>query len=94
MATNLRPLAKNVLVRPTKPPEKSQGGIIVPNIMNSTIFRGTVLEVSPDVKSVKRGEDVVFQPHSGTVLTVDGEELRMIDEENLLAVQLPYDPGR
>ncbi len=97
---SLQPLADKVLVRPGPEEEKTESGIILPDTARKKPQEGEVLAVGPgrwdDGKrvpvSVKIGDTVVYSKYGGTEISVRGEDLVILDEEQILAVKT--DAGR
>ena len=90
-----RPLNDNVLVRRLEAEEEQQGGIIIPDTAKEKPQEGQILAVGPG----KRQEDgsrrqlgvavdnkVLFGKYAGTEITIDGEELLVMRESDLLGV--------
>ena len=91
----IRPLHDRVLVRRTEEEAKSAGGIILPGSATEKPDRGEIIAAgngkitdSGDVRAmdVKVGDTVVFGQYAGTAVKVEGEELLMMREEDILAV--------
>lgn len=92
---NIRPLHDRVLVRRTEEERKSAGGIILPGNSAEKPNSGEIIAAgngritdSGDVRAmdVKIGDSVLFGQYAGTAVKVDGEELIMMKEEDILAV--------
>ncbi len=92
----IRPLHDRVLVRPVEEERTSAGGIIIPDVANTekpnsgeiiAAGNGRITD-SGDVRTmdVKVGDRVLFGQYAGTTVKVDGEELLMMKEEDILAV--------
>ena len=91
----LKPLHDRILVRRKEEVEQKQGGIIIPDTAKEKPQEATVLAVgsgriSDDGKvqplDVKEGDTVVFGKYAGTEVKVDGEELLIIREDDVLGV--------
>jgi len=91
----LKPLHDRILVRRKEEVEQQQGGIIIPDTAKEKPQEATVLAVgsgriSDDGKvqplDVKEGDTVVFGKYAGTEVKVDGEELLIIREDDVLGV--------
>ncbi len=93
---NIRPLHDRVLVRPTEEEKTSAGGIIIPDSANTekpnngeiiAAGNGRITD-SGDVRAmdVKVGDSILFGQYAGTAVKIDGEELMMMKEEDILAV--------
>ncbi len=93
---NIRPLHDRVLVRPAEEETMSAGGIIIPdNASKEKPNNGEIIAAgngritdSGDVRAmdVKIGDKVLYGQYAGTTVKVDGEDLLMIKEEDILAV--------
>ncbi len=92
---DIRPLHDRVLVRRTEEERTSAGGIIIPDSATEKPNRGEIIAAgngritdSGDVRAmdVKVGDAVLFGQYAGTAVKVDGEELLMMKEEDILAV--------
>lgn len=93
--TSIRPLHDRVLVRRTEQDEKTAGGIIIPDTAKEKPIQGEVLAVGNGVRGddgtlvpldVKVGDVVLFGKWAGTEVKVDGEELLMMKESDIIGV--------
>jgi chaperonin GroES len=91
----LRPLHDRVLVRRLEEEEKTAGGIIIPDSAKEKPQQGKVLAVGKGKFledgqivpiNVKEGDRVLFARYAGTEVKVDGEELLIMREDDILAV--------
>jgi chaperonin GroES len=91
----LKPLHDRILVRRKEEEEQRQGSIIIPDTAKEKPQEATVLAVgsgriSDDGKvqplDVKEGDTVVFGKYAGTEVKIDGEELLIIREDDVLGV--------
>ena len=91
----LRPLHDRLLVKRLEEKEQVYGGIIIPDTAKEKPQEATVLAVGPgrvtdDGKlqpiDVKVGDTVVFGKYAGTEVKVDGDELLIIREDDVLGV--------
>ena len=91
----LRPLHDRVIIRRLEAETKSAGGIVIPDTAAEKPIKGEVVAVGSgkileDGKvrpvGVKAGEKVLFGKYSGTEVKVDGQELLVMREEDLMAV--------
>ena len=91
----VRPLQDRVLIRRTEEERKSPGGIVIPDSATEKPIRGEVIaagkgkvlengEVRP--LELKAGDKVLFGKYSGTEVKVDGEELLVMKEDDVMAV--------
>ena len=92
---NIRPLHDRVLVRRMEEETKTAGGIVLPGSATEKPNQGEVLAVgkgrileSGDIRpmDVKAGDKVLFGQYAGTAVKVDGEELLMMREEDIMGV--------
>ena len=92
---NIRPLHDRVIVRRMEEERKSAGGIVIPDSATEKPSRGEVLAVGSgkvldngDVRSlaVKVGDQVLFGKYSGTEVKVDGQEVIVMREDDIMAV--------
>ena len=92
---NLRPLHDRVIVKRLEEEKKSAGGILIPDSAGEKPTRGEVLAVGPGrykedgtvrPLDVKTGDKVLFGKYSGTEVKVDGEDVLVMREEDLIAV--------
>ena len=84
------PLHDRVIVKPAKAEEKTAGGIIIPDTANEKPVRGTIVAAGPGKKdepiTVKVGDTVVYGRYSGTEIQIDGDELLIMRESDILAI--------
>ena len=92
---NIRPLHDRVIVRRMEEERTSAGGIVIPDSATEKPIQGEVLAVgngkiseSGDVRplDVKVGDKVLFGKYAGTEVKVDGEELLVMREEDIMGV--------
>ena len=92
---NFRPLHDRVLVRRVTAEEKTAGGIIIPDTAKEKPQEGEVVAVGPgtlDDKGelrpldVKAGDRVLFGKWSGTEVRIDGEDLLIMKESDIMGV--------
>ncbi len=93
--TKFRPLRDRVVVRRVKEEEKSKGGIIIPDNAKEKPQEGEVIAVGPGERNeggerllpdVKVGDRILFGKWSGTEVTIDGEELMIMKESDIMGV--------
>jgi chaperonin GroES len=94
-APKLRPLHDRVILKRVAEDDKTAGGLIIPDAAKEKQARGTVVAVGPgrtddngkrSALDVKKGDLVIFGKYAGTEVKVDGEELIIVREEEILAV--------
>ena len=92
---NIRPLHDRVIVRRVEEERRSAGGIVIPDTATEKPIRGEVMAVangkilengSVRPMDVKVGDRVLFGKYSGTEVKVDGQELLVMREEDIMAV--------
>lgn len=91
----IRPLSDRVIVRRLEEERTSPGGIVIPDTAAEKPMRGEVLAVgngkaldSGQVRAlqVKVGDKVLFGKYSGTEVKLDGEEILVMREDDIMAV--------
>ena len=92
---NFRPLHDRVLVRRVEQEEKTAGGIIIPDTAKEKPMEGEVVAVGSGVHTekgtvipleVKAGDLILFGKWSGTEVKMDGEELLIMKESDILGI--------
>ena len=92
---SFRPLHDRVLVRRVKEEEKTKGGIIIPDTAKEKPMEGEVMAVGPGARGedgkiqpldVKAGDRVLFGKWSGTEVKLDGEDLMIMKETDIMGV--------
>ena len=92
---NFRPLHDRVLVRRVDAEEKTAGGIIIPDTAKEKPQEGEVVAAGTGLKSeegkitpldVKAGDRILFGKWSGTEVKVDGEDLLIMKESDILGI--------
>ena len=92
---SFRPLHDRVVVRRVDSEEKTAGGIIIPDTAKEKPSEGVIVSVGPGARDdagkvtpldVKSGDRVLFGKWSGTEVKVDGEELLIMKESDILGV--------
>ena len=90
-----RPLADRVVIKRVKEENKSAGGIIIPDTAQEKPQEGEVVAVGPGARNesgeriapeVKIGDRILFGKWSGTEVKVDGEELLIMKESDIMGV--------
>jgi len=82
----LKPLKDRVVVSYSEEPERTAGGIYVPDTAKEKPQEGKVEAVGPEVKELKVGNTVIFDKYSGSKIKVGDREHLVIKEEDILAV--------
>ncbi len=91
----LRPLHDRVLIRRLDNDEKTAGGIIIPDTAKEKPMQGEIVSVGTGTRDeggnlvaldVREGDVVLFTKWSGTEVTIDGEELLVMKESDIMGV--------
>ena len=91
----LRPLQDRVVVKRVEEEKKTPGGIVIPDSAAEKPIKGEVVAVGPGKRTddgkvnapdVKQGDTVLFGKSAGTEVKIDGDELVVMREDDLLAV--------
>ena len=92
--SKLRPLEDRVVVEPMEAEEKTSGGIVLPDTAQEKPQRGKVIAVGPGKLldsghrgelSVAVGDEVIFGKYGGTEIEIDGDEVKILRESDILA---------
>ena len=92
---NFKPLHDRVVLRRVEEDAKSTGGIIIPDTAKEKPMQGEVLAAGPGARNergeivplgVKKGDRVLFGKWSGTEVRIDGEELVIVKESDILGI--------
>jgi len=92
---NFRPLGDRVLVRRVEEEQKTRGGIIIPDTAKEKPQEGEVVAVGPGARDedgeriemdVRAGDRILFGKWSGTEVRIDGEDLLIMKESDILGV--------
>ena len=98
-----RPLHDRVLIRRVESEEKTSGGIIIPDTAKEKPMEGEVVAVGPGARDehgkiqpmdLKAGDRVLFGKWSGTEVKLDGEELIIMKESDIMGVFEDRAPAR
>src|SRR5271169_6074399 len=90
----VRPLDDRVIVEPLEAEEKTAGGILLPDTAKQKPQRGRVLSVGPGKMrdngermrlAVAKGDEVIYGRYGGNDIQVDGVELKILRESDILA---------
>lgn len=90
----IKPLGDKILVKPLESEEKTKGGILLPDTAKEKPQEGEVLAVGQGKwmegklvpLAVKAGDKVLFTKYGGDEIKIDGEELKIIKEEDILGI--------
>ena len=91
----IRPLQDRVMVKRLEEEQKTAGGIIIPDTAKEKPQKGEIIAAGPGKKSedgklmpldVKAGDKVLFSKYAGTEIKVEGEELLIMREDDIMGV--------
>jgi chaperonin GroES len=93
---SLSPLEDRIVVRPGESEQQTASGLVIPDTAKEKPQQGEVLAVGPGRRSdntgelipvdVKVGDTVVYSKYGGTEITIDGEDLLILNARDVLAV--------
>lgn len=90
-----KPLHDRVLVKRTDSDEKTKGGVIIPDTAKEKPVEGVVVAIGTGLRDedgehieldVKEGDRILFGKWSGTEVNIDGEEMLIIKESDILGI--------
>jgi chaperonin GroES len=92
---HIKPLHDRVVVRRIEEEERSPGGVIIPDTAKEKPMQGVVVAVGPGARDdkgeriqpdVKEGDTILFGKWSGTEVKIDGEELLIMKESDIMGI--------
>ncbi|MBR0140573.1 MAG: co-chaperone GroES [Firmicutes bacterium] len=87
---NIKPLGDRVLIKRLEAEEKTKSGIVLPGAAKEQPQMAEVLAVGPGTEEVKmevkKGDHVIFSKYAGTEVKLDGEDLILVSQKDILAV--------
>jgi chaperonin GroES len=93
---NLKPLEDRIVVRPNEAETQTASGLVIPDTAKEKPQQGEVLAVGPGKRSetsgelvavdISAGDTVLYSKYGGTEVTVDGEELLVLNSRDVLAI--------
>ncbi len=93
---NLQPLDDRIVVKASEAEEMTASGLVIPDTAKAKPQQGEVLAVGPGRRSdqsgevipmdVKVGDKVVYSKYGGTEITVDGQDLLILNARDVLAI--------
>lgn len=95
MGMNFRPLHDRVVVKRIDEEEKTAGGIIIPDTAREKPMQGKIVSAGPGKRNdsgeiapldVKAGDLVIFGKWSGTEVAIDGQDLLIMNESDIMGV--------
>ena len=94
-STKLRPLGDRVVIKPTPREEMTKSGIVLPDTAKEKPQEGTIVAVGPgktlddgkrESMDVKAGDKVLYAKYAGTEFKIEGEELLIVSQKDILAI--------
>ena len=94
-SNKLRPLGDRVVLKPTPREEMTKSGIVLPDTAKEKPQEGTILAVGPgktlddgtrEKMDVAVGDKVLYSKYAGTEFKIDGEDLLIVSQKDILAV--------
>ncbi len=91
----LRPLGDKILVKRDEAESKTKSGIVLPDAAKEKPKRGKIVSLGEGKRldngerapwNVRKGDQVIFTSYAGTEIKIDGEELLIMSEDDILAV--------
>ncbi len=91
----LRPIGDKILVKRVEAESKTKSGIVLPDSAKEKPKRGKVLAIGDGRRldngerapfTVKKGDEVIFTSYAGTEIKLEGEEILIMTEEDVLAI--------
>jgi chaperonin GroES len=92
---HIKPLHDRVVVRRIEEEERTRGGVIIPDTAKEKPMQGKVVAVGPGARDekgnriapdVKEGDTILFGKWSGTEVKIDGEELLIMKESDIMGI--------
>lgn len=84
----LIPVENKVLIIPIRDPEKSKGGLWIPEEAKERVDQGVVYQIGPECCIVQAGDHVIFPGYSGQLLNVEGEGTFLLMRETDIALKI------
>ena len=94
-ATKLRPLGDRVVIQPTPREEMTKSGIVLPDTAKEKPQEGKIIAAGPgrltdegkrEPMDVKDGDTVLYAKYAGTEFKIEGEELLIVSQKDILAI--------
>jgi chaperonin GroES len=91
----LKPLGDHVVIKPLEAEDRTPGGIVLPDTAKEKSTKGEVVAVGSGrvlpngrtvAPAVKVGDTVIYSKYAGSEVKVDGKELKIVQESEILAV--------
>ena len=94
-SSKLKPLGDRVVIKPTPREEMTKSGIVLPDTAKEKPQEGEIIAVGPgrtlddgkrEAMDVQVGQKVLYAKYAGTEFKVDGEELLIVSQKDILAI--------
>lgn len=85
MSTTIKPLGDRVVATREEVHNKTASGLYLPDSAKEKPVLAVIAAVGPEVKTLKKGDRIVYKEYSTTELKVDGTEYLIVKEEDVLA---------
>ena len=91
----LKPLGDHVVIKPLEAEDRTPGGIVLPDTAKEKSTKGEVMAVGSGrvlpngrvvAPAVKAGDTVIYSKYAGSEVKVDGKELKIVQESEILAI--------
>jgi len=91
----LRPLGDRVVIKPSAREEMTKSGIVIPDTVKEKPQEGTIIAAGPgkvlddgkrETMDVKAGDKVLYAKYAGTEFKLDGEDLLIVSQKDILAI--------
>jgi chaperonin GroES len=95
ISTKLRPLGDRVVVQPSAREEMTKSGIVIPDTAKEKPQEGTIIAAGPgrilddgkrESMDVKAGDKVLYSKYAGTEFKIEGEDLLIVSQKDILAI--------
>jgi chaperonin GroES len=92
---NLKPLGDRIVVKPSEQEEQTASGIFLPETAKEKPQQGTIIAIGPGIRNdagervamdVAEGDTVLYAKYAGTTIKVEGDELLILKESDVLAI--------
>ena len=103
VATTVRPMGDRILIRPESREETTKSGLVLPDTAKEKPMEGEVLAVGPGARDdsgklapldVKAGDRILFGKWSGTEVKIDGEDLLIMKESDVMGIIQPSEDAK
>ena len=82
----LKPLQDRIIAKKEVPAEKTASGFFMPGDAKEKPSYATVESVGPDVKTIKKGDKIIFKEYSTTDIKLGKDQYLIVKEEDVLAI--------